>query len=163
MSLGIGTRLGPYEITGSLGAGGMGEVYRARDTRLDRTVAIKVLPELLASDSTFRARFDREPRAISALNHPHICTLHDIVAEGPTAYLVMEHVDGDAAAYDVARKFPTQITFGPERSSGAIWTRDDSRLIYSVQRESGSALMRRAPQAVPRRCCSRIRRTTCFP
>ena len=98
MTLATGTRLGPYEITGSLGAGGMGEVYRARDTRLDRTVAIKVLPELFASDSTFRARFDREARAISALNHPHICTLHDVGAEGPTAYLVMEHVDGEPLA-----------------------------------------------------------------
>ena len=94
MPLPTGTRLGPYEITGSLGAGGMGEVYKARDTRLDRTVAIKVLPELLAADSSFRARFDREARAISALNHPHICTVHDVGAEGPTAYLVMEHVDG---------------------------------------------------------------------
>src|SRR4051812_12519697 len=98
MALPTGTRLGPYEITGSLGAGGMGEVYRARDTRLDRTVAIKVLPALLASDSTFRARFDREARAISALNHPHICTLHDVGAEGSTSYLVMEHVDGQPLA-----------------------------------------------------------------
>ena len=98
MALTTGTRLGPYEITGTLGAGGMGEVYRARDTRLDRTVAIKVLPELFASDSTFRARFDREARAISALNHPHICTLHDVGTEGPTAYLVMEHVDGEPLA-----------------------------------------------------------------
>jgi len=98
MTLATGTRLGPYEITGSLGAGGMGEVYKARDTRLDRTVAIKVLPELLASDSTFRARFDREARAISSLNHPHICTLHDVGAEGPTAFLVMEHVDGQPLA-----------------------------------------------------------------
>ena len=102
MALATGTRLGPYEITGTLGAGGMGEVYRARDTRLDRTVAIKVLPELFASDSTFRARFDREARAISALNHPHICTLHDVGAEGPTAYLVMEHVDGEPLAGPVA-------------------------------------------------------------
>ncbi len=98
MPLPTGTRLGPYEITGSLGAGGMGEVYKARDTRLDRTVAIKVLPELLAADSSFRARFDREARAISALNHPHICTLHDVGTEGPTAYLVMEHVDGQPLA-----------------------------------------------------------------
>jgi eukaryotic-like serine/threonine-protein kinase len=94
MALAPGTRLGPYEITGSLGAGGMGEVYRARDTRLDRTVAIKVLPELFATDATFRARFDREARAISALNHPHICTLHDVGVEGRTSYLVMEHVHG---------------------------------------------------------------------
>jgi eukaryotic-like serine/threonine-protein kinase len=98
MALAAGTRLGPYEITGSLGAGGMGEVYRARDTRLDRTVAIKVLPELFTTDPTFRARFDREARAISALNHPHICTLHDVGVEGRTSYLVMEHVNGEPIA-----------------------------------------------------------------
>src|SRR4051812_9974280 len=98
MALAPGTRLGPYEITGSLGAGGMGEVYRARDTRLDRTVAIKVLPELFATDPTFRTRFDREARAISSLNHPHICTLHDVGLEGRTSYLVMEHVNGEPMA-----------------------------------------------------------------
>src|SRR4051794_12260446 len=95
MTLPIGKRLGPYEITGTLGAGGMGEGYSARDTRLDRTVAIKVLPELFAAQPAFRARFDREARAISALNHPHICTLHDIGVDGTTTYLVMERVDGD--------------------------------------------------------------------
>src|SRR5215208_3238026 len=98
MHLTPGTRLGPYEITGPLGAGGMGEVYAARDTRLDRTVAIKVLPELFATDPAFRARFDREARAISALNHPHICTLHDVGVEGRTSYLVMEHVQGQPIA-----------------------------------------------------------------
>lgn len=71
MSLAAGTRLGPYEVLGSLGAGGMGEVYRARDTRLDRTVAIKVLPASLAADPTFRERFEREARSLSALSHPH--------------------------------------------------------------------------------------------
>jgi serine/threonine protein kinase/dipeptidyl aminopeptidase/acylaminoacyl peptidase len=94
MAIASGTRLGPYEITGSLGAGGMGEVYKARDTRLDRTVAIKVLPSLLASDPALRARFEREARSISALNHPHICTLHDVGQEGSIAFLVMEYVDG---------------------------------------------------------------------
>jgi serine/threonine protein kinase len=94
MTLAPGTRLGPYEITGVLGAGGMCEVYRARDTRLERTVAVKVLPQLFASDATLRARLDREARAMSALNHPHICTLHDVGLEGTTAYLVMECVDG---------------------------------------------------------------------
>ena len=78
MSLKPGARLGPYEIQSALGVGGMGEVYKARDTRLDRTVAIKVLPEALASDPQFRERFDREARVIAALNHPHICTLHDV-------------------------------------------------------------------------------------
>jgi serine/threonine protein kinase len=78
MSLSAGTRLGPYELVALVGSGGMGEVYKARDTRLDRTVAIKVLPEALASDPQFRGRFDREARAVAALNHPHICTLYDV-------------------------------------------------------------------------------------
>jgi serine/threonine protein kinase len=91
MSLSAGTKLGPYEIQSPLGAGGMGEVYRARDTRLDRTVAIKVLPQYLADTPEARQRFEREARAVSALNHPHICTLHDV---GPN-YLVMELVEGE--------------------------------------------------------------------
>ena len=78
MSLSAGTRLGPYEVLTPLGAGGMGEVYKARDTRLDRTVAIKILPELLAGDPQFRERFDREARTISQLDHSHICTLYDV-------------------------------------------------------------------------------------
>ena len=78
MPLEAGTQLGPYEILSPLGAGGMGEVYKARDTRLDRTVAIKVLPEHVASDPDLKKRFEREARTISSLNHPHICTLYDI-------------------------------------------------------------------------------------
>ena len=77
-TLQIGARLGPYEIQAAIGAGGMGEVYRARDTRLDRAVAIKVLPSHVASDPAFRQRFEREARAVAALNHPHICTLYDV-------------------------------------------------------------------------------------
>ena len=90
MALAAGVRLGPYEIQSGLGAGGMGEVYRARDTRLDRTVAIKVLPEALEAHPQFRERFEREARAVAALNHPHICTIHDVGEERGTAYLVME-------------------------------------------------------------------------
>src|SRR6059036_2595956 len=82
MSVAPGTRLGPYEIVAPIGAGGMGEVYKARDTRLDRTVAVKILPAALAADPQFRERFDREARAISQLTHPHICTLYD-VGEAP--------------------------------------------------------------------------------
>ena len=95
MALTAGTRLGPYEITALIGAGGMGEVYRATDTRLDRTVAIKVLPEHLASDPQRRERFEREARAVSSLNHPHICTLHDIGEQDGVHYLVMEMVEGE--------------------------------------------------------------------
>jgi Tol biopolymer transport system component len=89
-----GTRLGPYEITAQIGEGGMGQVYRATDTRLGRTVAIKVLPEHLASDFNRRERFAREARAVSALNHPHICVLHDVGEHDGTHYLVMELVEG---------------------------------------------------------------------
>ncbi len=95
MSLDPGTRLGPYEIHGPLGAGGMGEVYKARDTRLDRSVAIKVLPSHLAMNSEARIRFEREARAVSALNHPNICTLHDVGKEGGVDFLVMEHLEGE--------------------------------------------------------------------
>ena len=90
-----GTKLGPYEIREQIGAGGMGEVYSATDTRLDRTVAIKVLPEELAEDPMRRERFEREAKAVSSLNHPHICTLHDVGEQDGTHYLVMEHVDGE--------------------------------------------------------------------
>src|SRR6266699_2849530 len=98
MPLSGGTRLGPFEILSALGAGGMGEVYRARDTRLDRTVAIKVLPDTLAADPHFRERFDREARAISQLTHPHICTLYDVGEQQGTAFLVMEYLDGETLA-----------------------------------------------------------------
>ena len=90
-----GTRFGPYEIVRPLGAGGMGEVYEARDTRLDRAVAIKVLPAALAQDASARARFDREARSIAALNHPNICALHDIGDAGGLGFLVMERLEGE--------------------------------------------------------------------
>ena len=94
MSLSAGARLGPFEIVAPLGAGGMGEVYRARDTRLGRDVAIKVLPEAFAADPDRLRRFEQEARAIAALNHPHICQLHDV---GP-GYLVLEYVEGARCA-----------------------------------------------------------------
>src|SRR5918995_457101 len=103
MSMPSGTRLGPYEIVAAIGAGGMGEVFRARDTRLDRTVAIKLLPPALARDPQFRERFDREARAISSLNHPHICTVYDIGEEAGAAFLVMELLDGETLASRIAR------------------------------------------------------------
>src|SRR6202140_758332 len=98
MSLAAGTRLGPYEILTPLGAGGMGEVYKARDTRLDRTVAIKVLPEHLSQKPQLRERFEREARAVSSLNHPNICTLHDVGQQDGIDYLVMEYLDGETLA-----------------------------------------------------------------
>src|SRR5947208_10535433 len=96
MTLAPGTRLGPYEIATLLGAGGMGEVYKARDTRLERTVAIKVLLAHTAERPEVRQRFEREARAVSALNHPHICTLYDVGREGGLDYLVMEFVQGES-------------------------------------------------------------------
>ena len=93
-----GTKLGPYEIVGPLGAGGMGEVYRAKDTRLDRTVAIKVLASHLSSSPEFKQRLGREARAISSLNHPHICHLYDVGSQDGTDYLVMEFLEGETLA-----------------------------------------------------------------
>jgi serine/threonine-protein kinase len=95
MPLAAGTRLGPYEVSAQIGAGGMGEVYKARDTRLDRTVAIKVLPAGLATDQQFRDRFDREARAISVLEHPHICALYDVGQQDGTVFLVMQYLEGE--------------------------------------------------------------------
>jgi Tol biopolymer transport system component len=98
MTLTAGTRLGPYEVLAPLGAGGMGEVYRARDTRLDRIVALKILPASIGDDDGRRQRFEREARAISGLNHPHICALYDVGRQDGVDYLVMEYVEGETLA-----------------------------------------------------------------
>ena len=98
-----GTRLGRFEILSPIGAGGMGEVFKARDTRLDRNVAIKILPPHFADDPLSRARFEREARAISQLNHPHICTLYDVGHEDGRSYLVMEYIEGQSLAGTIAR------------------------------------------------------------
>src|SRR5512132_41925 len=98
MTLSAGARLGPYEILAPIGAGGMGEVYRARDTRLERTVAIKVLPQHLSSSSEVRQRFEREAKTISALSHPHICALYDVGNQDGVEYLVMELLEGETLA-----------------------------------------------------------------
>src|ERR1700720_3541171 len=95
MGLATGTKLGPYEIQAPLGAGGMGEVYRARDTRLERNVAVKVLPTNLSSDPSLRQRLEREAKAVSKLAHPHICTLYDIGHQDGVDFLVMELVEGE--------------------------------------------------------------------
>jgi eukaryotic-like serine/threonine-protein kinase len=103
MTLAAGSRLGPYEILAPLGAGGMGEVYRARDTRLDRTVAVKVLPERLSSSPEVRQRFEREAKTISQFSHPHICALYDVGREGETEYLVMEYLEGETLSDRLAK------------------------------------------------------------
>ena len=118
MTLAQGSKLGPYEIVAPLGAGGMGEVYRARDTRLERTVAIKILPALLSSDPVRKQRFEREAKTISNLNHPHICVLYDVGHQDEMDYLVMECVEGETLAKRLEKgplvreqvlKFGTQI------------------------------------------------------
>ena len=118
MALAPGTRLGPYEVTVQIGAGGMGEVYRARDTRLDRTVAIKVLSTEVAGDTDLRSRFEGEARAVAALDHPHICGIYDVGSVDGTHYLVMPHLDGQTLAtrlekgplpFDQALKVATEI------------------------------------------------------
>ena len=103
MPLATGTRLGPYEILAPIGAGGMGEVYRAKDTRLDRTVAVKVLPAHLAANPELRQRLEREARAVSSLSHPHICTLHDIGHQDGTDFLVMEYLEGETLSARLAK------------------------------------------------------------
>src|SRR5579859_843779 len=118
MALSPGVRLGPYEILDALGAGGMGEVYRARDTRLGRDVAVKILPAEFSADPIRKQRFEREAKTISSLNHPHICVLHDVGSQDGISYLVMKCVEGETLAkrlekgplpLDQVLKFGTQI------------------------------------------------------
>ncbi len=150
MSLVAGTKLGPYEITAPLGAGGMGEVYRARDPRLGRDVAIKVLPLALTANAESRARFEREARTISSLNHPHICTLHDIGREGDTDYLVMELIEGETLAARLARgplappdvlKFGAQIADALDRAHRAGVIHRDLKPGNVMVTKSGAKLM----------------------
>ena len=103
MALEDGTTLGPYVIRGALGAGGMGEVYRAHDARLGRDVAVKVLPSAMSRDPERRERFQREARAIAALNHPHICAIHDVGEQDGMDFLVMELLEGESLAARLAR------------------------------------------------------------
>ena len=98
MALSTGTRLGPYEILSGIGAGGMGEVYKATDTRLDRTVAIKVLPEHVAADPDLKQRFEREAKTVAGLSHPHICPVFDVGTQDGIDFLVMEYLDGETLA-----------------------------------------------------------------
>jgi len=115
-----GTRLGPYEVVSALGAGGMGEVYKAHDTRLQRTVAVKVLPPHVLAEPGARARFEREARAISGLDHPNICVVHDVGREGDLEYIVMQYLDGETLADRLARGpllLPDALRFGAEIAS----------------------------------------------
>jgi len=150
MGLTSGTKLGPYEIQSSLGAGGMGEVYRARDTRLDRTVAIKILPEHLSDSPTARLRFDREARAISSLSHPNICHLYDVGQHEGDSYLVMEYLEGETLA-DRLRKGPlpleqvlkvgTEICEGLEKAHRSGGVHRDLKPGNIMLTKSGAKLM----------------------
>jgi len=134
MTLAAGARLGPYEISTPLGAGGMGEVYLARDTRLHREVAIKVLPPHLAATSDARARFEREARAVSSLNHPNICTLYDVGRESGVDFLVLEKIDGETLA---AR---TPAADSPRTKCSGWESRSPTRSIAPIARESCIAI-----------------------
>src|ERR1700756_3269652 len=134
MALSSGTMLGPYEIQSPLGAGGMGEVYRARDTRLDRTVAVKILPAHLSINPEARQRFDREARAISSLSHPNVCHLYDVGTHAGTSYLVMEYLEGETLADRLSKgplplnqllKYGVEICEGLEKAhKGGVVHRD---------------------------------------
>jgi serine/threonine protein kinase len=129
MTLSAGTRLGPYEILAPLGAGGMGEVYRARDRKLDRDVAVKVLPESVAADPETLARFEREAKAVAALSHPNILSIFDFGAEGDISYAVVELLEGETLrgkldAGPISQKqamdYALQVaTVSPPRTRGA--------------------------------------------
>jgi eukaryotic-like serine/threonine-protein kinase len=150
MALAPGTRLGPYEIQTPLGAGGMGEVYSARDTRLGRDVAVKVLPQHVSASPEDRARFRREAKTISGLNHPHICVLHDIGQEGDTDFLVMELVEGETLSQRLTRgpmatsdvlKVGAQIADALDRAHRAGVTHRDLKPGNVMLTRSGAKLM----------------------
>src|SRR5688500_1363551 len=112
MAIEAGKRFGPYEILSAIGAGGMGEVYRAKDTRLNRVVAIKVLPFHLSDHAQLKQRFEREAQAISSLSHPHICALYDVGQEDGVHYLVMEYLEGETLARKLSKgALPAEQTF----------------------------------------------------
>jgi Tol biopolymer transport system component len=150
MALTPGTKLGPYEIQSLLGSGGMGEVYRARDTRLGRDVAIKVLPAHLSSDPDLKLRMEREARAISSLNHPHICTLHDIGSQDGVNFLVMEHLDGETLAdrllkgpipLDEALKIAIEIAGALDKAHGRGIVHRDLKPANIMLTKNGPKLM----------------------
>jgi serine/threonine protein kinase len=173
MALQPGTRLGPYEVLSVIGAGGMGEVYRARDTRLERLVAVKVLAPELAGDAEFRARFTREARTISALSHPHIRGLYDIGREHDVDYLVLELLDGETLAARLTRgalPSPQVLRFGIEIAD-ALERRRGRAAVESGRSRGGSfdsaavnrrAVERRVERARNHSKRSRLNITACW-
>src|SRR5262245_18208648 len=150
MPLAAGARLGPYEIASPLGAGGMGEVYLAHDSRLAREVAIKVLPPHLADTPDARARFERDARAVSSLNHPHICTLYDVGQENGVDFLVLERIDGETLAarlkcgslpLEHVLRLGTQIADALDRAHRSWLTHRDLKPANVMTAKSGAKLM----------------------
>jgi len=150
MQITTGTRLGPYEIVAPIGAGGMGEVFKARDTRLERSVAVKVLPSEFATNPSLKLRFEREAKTISQLNHPHICTLHDIGSDNGIAYLVMELLEGDTLAERIAHgplplaevlKYGAQVADALDRAHRAGITHRDLKPGNIMITKSGAKLL----------------------
>jgi len=150
MALTNGIRLGPYQIVAPLGKGGMGEVYQARDTRLDRTVAIKILPSHLSGDATRRQRFEREAKAISSLNHPHICTLHDIGRQDGVDFIVMEFLEGETLAARIEKgplpveqvlQYGTQIASALDKAHRSGVTHRDLKPGNIMLTKSGAKLL----------------------
>src|SRR5712672_713711 len=150
MALLPGAKLGPYEIVAQLGAGGMGEVYRARDTRLERDVAVKVLPASLASDANLRRRLEREAKAVSKLSHPHICTLHDIGHQDGVDFLVMELVEGETLEHrlvkgplpsDQVLRYAAQIADALAKAHKVGITHRDLKPANIMLTKSGAKLM----------------------
>jgi len=150
MSIASGTRLGPYEIISAAGAGGMGEVYRAKDTRLDRIVAVKVLSSDLAHHPEMRQRFEREARTISTLSHPHICTLHDIGRQDGVDFLVMELVEGETLEHRLMKgplppeqtiRFAAQIADALAKAHKRGITHRDLKPSNIMLTKSGTKLM----------------------
>ena len=150
MTLASGTKLGPYEIQSPLGAGGMGEVYRARDTRLEREVAVKVLPANLSSDLSLRLRLEREAKAVSKLSHPHICTLHDIGHQDGVDFLVMELVEGETLEHRLVKgplppeqtiRFAAQIADALAKAHKRGITHRDLKPSNIMLTKSGTKLM----------------------
>ena len=157
MPLTPGTKLGPYEIQLPLGAGGMGEVYRARDTRLERTVAIKILPEQLSSDPIRKQRFEREAKTISSLNHPHICVLHDVGSQDGISYLVMECVEGETLAKRLEKgplPLDQVLKYGTQIADVRVWlNRKTNQETCSVPRRHGCCITGQVAASM-RRCLS---------
>jgi len=143
MTLQRGAKLGPYEIHQLIGAGGMGEVYRALDTRLKRSVAIKTIPAALAARTENRRRFETEARAIASLNHPNICALYDIGQEGDTAFMVMEYLEGESLASLLER--------GRLPYAQALLSRDLCRSLSKSHCEMADLHRRRQAAAMARR------------